>query len=123
MLARRPLALLALAGTGAVVVLLVLHAATPPPPGRYLDLTAPPAAAAATSPVANAIPEASPTPAPATDAGPFSVLQVPLRNLFGQLNADTKASATGQYSLLQELEQGLRDRIDQFLHWVMGGRS
>jgi hypothetical protein len=38
------------------------------------------------------------------------------------LNANTAATATGQYSLIQGLETALAGHIQQFLQWVTGGR-
>jgi hypothetical protein len=47
---------------------------------------------------------------------------MPLSGLFKQLNTNTAATATGQYSLIQDLEKALSSHIQQFLNWVTGGR-
>jgi hypothetical protein len=112
----------ALVAVGAVVgaVALAVHAgAQAPTPGRYINW-APPAVAAATPGVGPALPMASASPAPSS--GPLGGLTTPLSGLFKQLNGNTAATAKGEYSVLQELETAIAAHIQQFLHWVTGGR-
>jgi len=112
------LLIIAVAITGAVVV--AVHAgAQAPAPGRYISW-APPAVATATPGAGPALPVAS--AAPVLNAGPFGGLTEPLSGLFKQLNTNTAATATGQYSLIQDLESALASHIRQFLNWVTGGR-
>jgi len=59
---------------------------------------------------------------PAANAGPLGGLTTPLSGLFKQLNANTAATAGGEYSVLQDLERALAAHIQQFLRWVTGGR-
>jgi hypothetical protein len=59
---------------------------------------------------------------PATASGPLGGLSLPLSGLFKQLNLNTEETATGQFSILKELEDALAARISEFLHWVTGGR-
>lgn len=97
-----------------------IHSAGQAPiPGRYISW-APPASATASPGAGPAIPFASPSPIAAP--GPLSALTSPLSGLFKQLNANTAATAKGQYSILQALESALAARIRQFLKWATGGR-
>jgi hypothetical protein len=102
------------------VVAIAVHVAAPAPtPGRYISWAAPVEATA--SPGAGpAMPAAS--AAPVADAGPLGGLSMPLSGLFKQLNSNTAATATGQYSLIQDLEKAVAAHIQQFLNWVTGGR-
>ncbi len=119
---RRHARLIALASVVALAGVLVVHAASQPPaPGTFISWSgSPPGAEATPSAVAGVRPVPAASPTPASEGGPFGGLSIPLSGLFHQLNSETKASATGQYSILQELENALRDRIDQFLNWVTG---
>ena len=102
------------------VVAFAVHATTQAPtPGRYISW-APPATATATPGAGPALPLASAAPVP--DSVPFSGLSMPLSGLFKQLNANTEATATGQFAILKELEDALAARISDFLKWVTGGR-
>jgi hypothetical protein len=67
---------------------------------------------------------ASPPPAPAATpvSGPLDGLRRPLGALLQRLNTDTAHNAAGQYSILQSLEQALRDYVERFLNWVTGKR-
>jgi hypothetical protein len=117
MLVRR-FRLLALAAGVALAGFMVVHATGSPAaaPGRFLTWTAnatPEPSAAPTIPVASS------SPAPASSIGG---LQIPLESMLQGLNADTAATANGQYNLLQELEAALRDRIDRLLDGVGSGR-
>jgi hypothetical protein len=117
MLVRR--AHLILLGLGiAVAAGLFVHSAAAQPalPGRFLTW---PAAATPAATSAPSLPMASPSATPAA-SDPLGALQVPLESMLRGLNADTAASARGQYDLLQELEQAVRDHIDSFLHWAAG---
>jgi hypothetical protein len=112
---------LAIGVAAAIGVLAVaLHATTQAPaPGKYISW-APPASATASPGAGPAVPIASAPPAPG--AGPLSGLTTPLSGLFKQLNANTAATARGQYSILQEVESALASRVRDFLKWVTGGR-
>lgn len=103
------------------VVVFAVHAAAQqaPAPGRYISW-APPAVATATPGAGPAMPLASASPV--ANTGPLGGLATPLSGLFKQLNANTAATAKGQYSLLQELESAITAHIQQFLKWVTGGR-
>ena len=112
----------ALVGVAAAVglVAFAVHAgAQAPTPGRYVSW-APPVVATATPGAGPALPMASAPPA--ASAGPLGGLTTPLSGLFKQLNANTAATAGGEYSVLQDLERALAAHIQQFLHWVTGGR-
>jgi hypothetical protein len=103
-----------------VVVGVAVHAgAQAPTPGKYISW-ATPATATATPGAGPALPVAS--AAPDVDTDPLVGLTMPLSGLFKQLNANTAATATGQYSLIQGLETALAGHIQQFLQWVTGGR-
>jgi hypothetical protein len=112
---------LLMGGAAAVAVVAVaVHAgAQAPSPGKYISW-APPATATATPGAGPALPVAS--EAPDVDTNPLGGLTMPLSGLFKQLNANTAATATGQYSLIQGLETALAGHIQQFLQWVTGGR-
>lgn len=118
-------AALAVGGAVAITVtVLALHAsAAAPAPGPSISW-AQPAAAAPASP--SAVSGVEPIPAapagPPADAGPLGGLQVPLSAMFRQLNSETKDTAVGQYSMLQSIENTLRQQIEGFLRWVTGGR-
>ena len=87
------------------VVAFAVHAgAQAPSPGRYISW-APPATATATPGAGPALPVAS--AAPEVDTNPLGGLTTPLSGLFKQLNTNTAATATGQYSLIQDLETAL----------------
>jgi hypothetical protein len=112
----------ALVGVAAAVglVAFAVHAgAQAPTPGRYVSW-APPVVATATPGASPALPMASASPA--ASAGPLGGLTTPLSGLFKQLNANTAATAGGEYSVLQDLERALAAHVQQFLHWVTGGR-
>jgi hypothetical protein len=111
--------LIAVAAVGSAVAFAVHAGAQAPTPGRYISW-APPAAATATPGAGPALPLASPSPV--ADAGPLGGLTSPISGLFKQLNSNTVATATGQYSVLQDLEKALAGHIQQFLQWVTGGR-
>ena len=112
-----------LAGLAAVAgaVAFAVHAggAQAPTPGRYISW-APLAVATATPGAGPALPMATASPAP--NAGPLGTLTTPLSGLFKQLNANTAATAKGEYSVLQDLEGAVVAHIQQFLQWVTGGR-
>jgi hypothetical protein len=55
-------------------------------------------------------------------SGPLDGLRRPLGALLQRLNTDTAHNAAGQYSILQSLEQALRDYVERFLNWVTGKR-
>ena len=112
----------ALVGVAAVVgvAAFAIHAsAQAPTPGRYISWAAP-AVATATPGAGPALPLASASPV--ANAGPLGGLTSPLSGLFKQLNVNTAATETGQYSVLQALEGALSAHIQQFLQWVTGGR-
>jgi hypothetical protein len=112
-------ALVGVAAAAGVVAFAVHAGAQAPTPGRYVSW-APPAVATATPGAGPALPMASASPA--ATAGPLGGLSTPLSGLFKQLNANTAATAGGEYSVLQDLERALAAHIQQFLHWVTGGR-
>jgi hypothetical protein len=102
------------------VVAFAIHAgAHAPSPGKYISWS-PPATATATPEAGPALPVAS--AAPEVNTGPLGSLSTPLSGLFKQLNSNTAATATGQYSLIEDLEKALASHIQQFLNWVTGGR-
>ena len=125
MFRRRTRVLVLLLGVGVAAFLAFHAAAQPASPGRYLSWADAPPPSTPQSPagaVQGAVPTASPS-APATAGlGPLGALSGPLSGLLQQLNADTRTTANGQYSILQELENAVRDRIDQFLRWVTSRR-
>jgi hypothetical protein len=120
-MARQRIRVLALLVGVGVAAFLAFHAAAQPTaPGRFLSWATAPSASPR-PPVGSAqgvLPTASPRATSATGPGPLGALTAPLSRLLQQLNADTKTTANGEYSLLQQLENALRDRIDQFLNWV-----
>ena len=111
--------MIGVAAAVAVVGVAVHAGAQAPAPGKYISW-APPATATATPGAGPALPVAS--AAPDVDTDPLGGLTMPLSGLFKQLNANTAATATGQYSLIQDLETALAGHIQQFLQWVTGGR-
>lgn len=120
----RHVRLLLMLAAGVTAAVLLLRGGSPAAaPGGFVSW-APAQATAQASPApagtVQPVPVASATPTPAP--GLFGALQVPLTSLFEQLNAETRTSAAGQYTMLQELESALGQRIDQFLEWVSGGR-
>jgi hypothetical protein len=109
--------LLAAAGS-----LAIRAAAQPPTPGEALSWAGPPVASATPAGRGPAgIPRASATASP-DGGGPLAGLQAPLNSVLQRLNSETAHSAAGQLSVLQQLENALRDRIDQFLQWVVHRR-
>lgn len=88
-------------------------------------LTWGPAPAAATgtpaaTPSGVPIPQASPRPSAA--AAPLGGLQLPLSGLFQQLNNETRNTAVGQYSILRDIGNAIRDQVVHFLQWISGER-
>lgn len=83
-----------------------------------------PAPAAATaSPAAAAGGVPAPPPAPSPTAAPaLGGLQLPLSGLFQQLNSETRNTAVGQWSILSDIGNTIRDYVAGFLRWVSGGR-
>ncbi len=120
MIRRRVRVLALLLGVGVAAFLAFHVAAQPAAPGRFLSWATSSSGSRQSPPavVQGALPTASPTATPAAGQGPLGALTVPLSGLLQQLNTDTKTTANGQYSILQELENALRDRIDEFLNWV-----
>ena len=109
----------------AVTAFAVHAAASAPLPGPSITwgpTTGGAAASAQPSAVSGvqAIPTA--TPSPSAAAGPLSGLQVPLSAMFRQLNSETRATAVGQYSILQSIQNAIRRQVENFLHWVTGGK-
>jgi len=108
----------------AVVAFAVHSAASPTAAGQTFSWAASttPAGSPAAPPtgVARAIPTAAAASSP--EVGPFAGLTAPLSSVLRSLNAETSASARGQYSILQEIGNAIRDHIEQFLNWVVGGR-
>lgn len=117
--AHRFRALLGVAAIAGVVGFIVHAGVQAPTPGRYISWAAP-AVTTATPGAGPALPVASASPVP--NAGPFGGLTTPLSGLFKQLNANTAATARGEYSVLKDLENALAARVQQFLKWVTGGR-
>jgi hypothetical protein len=120
MLVLRRLSLLL--GVAAVIggVTLALHAtAQPPQPGQYVTW-APPATATASPGAGPVVPLGSAPPV--ASPGILGGLTSPVSGLFKQLNTNTAETATGQYTLIQSLETAVAGHIQQFLHWVTGGR-
>jgi len=108
----------------AAVTALALHASAAPPPGPSISWASTPGAtapSAAPSPVSGVrpIPVAPP---PSASAGPLTGLQVPISAMLRQLNSETKATAIGQYTILDSIENVIRQQIDGFLRWVTGRR-
>ena len=111
---------------GVVALALGLHAASAPPPGAGASFSwgpppTPSASTDANAPISGApIPTASPTATPpATSVGG---VRLPLSRLFQQLNSETENTAVGQFSILRDLGDAIRDRIVGFLQWVSAGR-
>ncbi|MBV8302250.1 MAG: hypothetical protein JOY68_10055 [Candidatus Dormibacteraeota bacterium] len=115
-MAIRRLRLFAVAAALAAAVGVAVHSAGQSAgPGSFVDwpsAATPPASA----PLASLLPSTTP-PAPA-DGGLLGGLRVPLSAMLQGLNQETAASAAGQYNILSELSDALRERIDSFLSWV-----
>ena len=111
---------------GAVAVAVGLHAAAAPqaPSGASFSWGPPPSAPAtadSSAPVPGApIPTAPPPPSPSSSS--FGGLQIPLSGLFQQLNSETENTAVGQFAILRDIGNALRDRVVGFLQWVSAGR-
>ena len=110
---------------GVVAVGLGLHAASAPPPSAGASFSWGPSPSPTTTGNAGValpgalVPAASPAPTPASSLGG---LQLPLSGLFQQLNSETESTAVGQFSILRDIGNALRDRVVEFLQWVSGGR-
>ncbi|MGH7687776.1 MAG: hypothetical protein ACREN2_13315 [Candidatus Dormibacteria bacterium] len=105
-----------------LAVVIALHASSQAPGSASLAWG--PAPSPSTSALASptvGMPIAPATPAPAS-LSPLGGLQLPLSALFTQLNSETRNSALGQYSILQEIGDAIREHISQFLTSVTGGR-
>lgn len=95
-----------------------------PPPGASISWAPQSAATAAGSPAAPAgvLPRATPSSSAGPAANALGGLQVPLSAMFQQLNAETRNTAVGQYSILRDIGDAIRDRIVRFLDWISSGR-
>jgi hypothetical protein len=112
------------AGLLAAVAFAVHSAAAPTTAGQSFSWA--PAPAASMAPTAlgpSGSPHTVPTPhaSPSSEPGALGGLRAPLVGLLSRLNAETAATAQGQYSILQEIGNAIRDHIEQFLRWVTGG--
>src|SRR5215472_5129933 len=102
---------------GAVAVAVGLHAAAAPPPSAGASFSwgpppSPPASVASASPVSGA-PVPSATPA-APQASSLGGLQLPLSGMLQQLNTETENTAIGQFAILRDIGDAIRDRVVQF---------
>ena len=115
----RRVRLVGVAVAAVAALLLVLHvSAQSSAPGRY---TVWPAAATPTASTQAGPAIAIATAPPATPPpGILSGLSGPVSALFHQLDSNTAQTATGQYSILEELEHAIAQRLDGFLHWIVG---
>lgn len=106
-----------------LAVVIAMHASLQTPGTASLTWgPAPSPAASAVASPAGGIPVPTSTPAPTSGWSPLAGLQLPLSAVFAQLNTETRTSAQGQYSILQEIGDAIRDHITQFLTSVTGGR-
>jgi hypothetical protein len=118
-------AALAIGGAAAITLTVVaLHAsASTPAPGPSISWAQPAAVASASPSAVSGVEQIPSAPAsPPAGTGPLAGLQIPLSAMFHQLNSETKDTAVGQYSILQSIENTLREQIESFLRWVTGGR-
>ena len=74
------------------------------------------AATAGSLPIPHAPPAAEPP------AGALGGLRLPLSAMFAQLNQETRNTAVGQYSILQDIGNAIREQIVRFLSWISGRR-
>lgn len=112
---RHRIRLAAAALTLAVVAGLLLHGQAAPTPGRFIAFGA--SASATPSPV-QPLASLLATPAPPSDTGVLGGLRQPLGSMLQGLNSETATAAGGEYDLLHELGEALRQRLDQLLGWV-----
>ena len=111
---------------GVVAVGVGLHAAAAPSSVAGASFSwgpppSPPVTADSAAPVPGApIPTAPPRPSPSSPS--LGGLQIPLSGLFQQLNSETENTAVGQFAILRDIGDALRDRVVGFLHWVSAGR-
>lgn len=110
---------------GVVAVGVGLHAAAAPPPTAGASFswgpspTPSPSGDSGVAVPGAPVTTASPQPTPASALGG---LQLPLSGLFQQLNSETESTAVGQFSILRDIGNAIRDRVVGFLQWVAGGR-
>lgn len=110
---------------GVVAVGVGLHAAAAPPPQAGTSFSWGPSPTPSPNTDSGAavpgapIPTASPAPSPAASLGG---LQLPLSGMFQQLNSETESTAVGQFAILRDIGNAIRDRVVGFLQWVSGGR-
>lgn len=110
---------------GVVAAGVGLHAAAAPPPPAGASFSWGPSPTPSVNPDSGGavpgtpIPTASPVPAPASSLGG---LQLPLSGLLQQLNRETESTAVGQFAILRDIGDAIRDRVVEFLQWVSGGR-
>ena len=103
-------------GAVAVVALVAAAHSAPQTPGRTVVVG--PAASGSPGAPPGTSPGALPTAAPAA-AGRDS--PDPIGGLFGELSKDTQRSATGQFTILQELAGALRGWVEHLLRSASGG--
>jgi hypothetical protein len=117
---RRFRLVLVCAGAIAAAAFAVHMAMQPVVAGKSITWATPSSATPQTSagPTAAVLPR--PSAKPSAAPGPLDGLRQPLGALLQRLNSDTAHNAAGQYSILQSLEQALRDHIEQFLNWIVG---
>ena len=110
---------------GVVAVAAGLHAAASPPPSAGASFSWGPSPTPSPNPESGAavpggpVPTASQASTPATSLGG---LQLPLSGMFQQLNSETENTAIGQFAILRDIGNAIRDRVAGFLQWVSAGR-
>ena len=120
-MAARRLRLFALAAVLAVAAGVAIHTAgQSAAPGSFVNWPSAATPAISGAPLASLLPSVTPPPPP--DGGLLGGLRIPLSAMLQGLNQETEASAAGQYSILSELSDALRQRIDSFLNWVTAHR-
>ena len=103
----------ALVAVGAAAALFVLSGHSGQSiPGR--TIAPPPSAASAPAITAGPVTTSTPEPAP-SQGHALDGLRGPVSALFGELNRDTAATATGEFSILRDISTTLRSWIEHLL--------
>jgi hypothetical protein len=100
------------AAAGAVV--LAAHVSAAPEPGKTIVWSSPAGPPPSPGAASAGIPRAA-TPSATQDGGVLGGLRGPLSGIFGSLNSEAKHTASGQYSILQEISATLRGWIEHLL--------
>ncbi|MFN2581988.1 MAG: hypothetical protein ABR498_04510 [Candidatus Dormibacteria bacterium] len=112
----RAAAVLVLAAAGTLAFVLVTSNGHAPSPGATFSWASPSSTPSSGGVDPAKLPVASATPV--AGAGTVGGLQLPFSAMLQQLNSETHDTAVGQYSILHDIGNAIRDQLVRFLTWI-----